>query len=549
MPTLESIVQKMIDAGESEETIAQVIRAKAAEPKPLNADEPDTYWSGFLKGAKEGAVGGAKGFAKGVVPGAFKAIAGIVPGIVNAAIGTVKGGANLVTDPVKTLTEAYEAVKGIPGKGGEMLQQALDLAQKDPEAFGKAVGEVTGGTAAGIALAGAAPLAPKPIARGAGRLMETVGKEGKWPIRMMGAHQLGSGNPMGIATMMLPDALRTGGAKLTEFGTSGAPKPPTPAAIRTQDRLQDQFETALSKKNVRMDVAAEKAAQDAATAADIARARQGLEPETTFAETVSTDIPGGRSSMTTRFKPAEAATEAAAGGDPLVAEMLKRGLNPNRVVSSAPAPAGSRPTAFSSVSNSPIAASPAAASTAPVGGYSASAELSTPSAQEAVERLAGQARPVFQNLEQQGAFSGPRTNRVGVEAPVSRISDITSEGVAAARPGELPAPGLTIGSMPGPTGAPRSRSLGPIEQQMLKREKVPSSKIPASRSSREMSATPGLSREDALAIGLNPDLKITGLTPEAIELLLAERAARSGAYRTNAGLDSGAMMRALLERE
>lgn len=106
------------------------------------------------------------------------------------------------------------------------------------------------------------------------------------------------------------------------------------------------------------------------------------------------------------------------------------------------------------------------------------------------------------------------------------------EGAGAARPGELPAPGLTV-------DAPTASGNAMVDE-LVGREapaaKVPlKGNLPATKSRRGMSATPGLSVEDAKLLGINPDMTITGLTPNVIEKLLAERAARSTNYRNAAG--------------
>lgn len=92
--------------------------------------------------------------------------------------------------------------------------------------------------------------------------------------------------------------------------------------------------------------------------------------------------------------------------------------------------------------------------------------------------------------------------------------------------------------------------VNPMEQELVSRAaKLPlKGNVPASKSrSSPMSATPGLTVTDAEALGINPQVRITGLTEDAIKELLAQRAVRSATYRTNAGMDAAA--KAALDRE
>jgi hypothetical protein len=143
---------------------------------------------------------------------------------------TVKGAFNLANDPGKTLTNAGNAVANIPHAIGGMVDSAVKTAGTDPEGFGREVGHQTADAEASTALLGGLKFAPKPVARGAGRLMNTIGKEAKWPLRMVGAHQLGSGNPMGVLTMAAPEALKKQGGALERWGTEVGAADTGPAA-------------------------------------------------------------------------------------------------------------------------------------------------------------------------------------------------------------------------------------------------------------------------------------------------------------------------------
>lgn len=115
--------------------------ASRATAQPIAADEPDTYWSGALKGAKEGAIGGVTGFAKGLAhsPASF------AQGLVSL----------LTTNPLTTAKETIAAIERLP--------EAMRQAGVDPESWGEGVGDVTGQTMIGAA----APAVVRGTVRGA----------------------------------------------------------------------------------------------------------------------------------------------------------------------------------------------------------------------------------------------------------------------------------------------------------------------------------------------------------------------------------------------
>ena len=135
-------------------------------PRLVSADEPDTYWAGALKGAKEGVLGGAKGFVEGLATSPKSLIEGI------AHI--------LTTNPLTTVGETVDALKRLPA--------AIRDAGVDPETWGRSVGNVTGQTmltaaaptgvsAAGRGLAAAGPAvkaATNTVARGVASAAQAV---------------------------------------------------------------------------------------------------------------------------------------------------------------------------------------------------------------------------------------------------------------------------------------------------------------------------------------------------------------------------------------
>lgn len=110
-----------------------------------------------------------------------------------------------------------------------------------------------------------------------------------------------------------------------------------------------------------------------------------------------------------------------------------------------------------------------------------------------------------------------------------------SEPVAPASTAPIP-PLSPVASHTPVQDTPIPESWQPFAQ---KSEKLPvEGNVPASKSRRTpMSATPGLSRVDVEELGLNPDLKLTGLTPEAIDALKQKRAQRAAMYKALAELD------------
>ncbi len=189
---------------------------KIREARPAGFDDQtpvQAAWEGF----KEGAIGGVKGFLQGVLPGAVGAVTAIpdaVIGLIQGAGNAIVGAGNLAQDPVGTLTRAKDDIASMGPAAVKAWEQAMELARRDPEGFGRQVGEITGATEVAVTGARALPMAPKPVANRVGQVLESVGTSGKWPIRMMGAHQLGSGNPAGLVTMMAPEGLRATGVQL-----------------------------------------------------------------------------------------------------------------------------------------------------------------------------------------------------------------------------------------------------------------------------------------------------------------------------------------------
>src|SRR6266404_3334769 len=196
--------------------------------------EPKSGDPGFKLpgGSISGMVAGGKGFLKGLPIGVAKAITSIPAGAISLgieALSTVADTADLLSrgskDPAAytdALDTAYKNVTSMPGQmgqqAGEFLIHLRTLAENDPEAYGRAIGEMTGNVEAGIAGAKLVPKGLRPLGRRVGTALEETGKLSKWPMRISGSHAILGGNPAGIAMIAAPPMLERGGTRLKEFG-------------------------------------------------------------------------------------------------------------------------------------------------------------------------------------------------------------------------------------------------------------------------------------------------------------------------------------------
>jgi hypothetical protein len=187
---LEIIVQKMIDAKESEDDIASVIQEyKKTNPEGMNQtlqnvetkptrplpvppsevgplglpNEPGTFAGGVLKSLTQGEapIAGLKG--------GLGYLQGAVLDIPSSIYGALETGANLITDPVKTGTNLWEGIKQLPSHFAELTSKS----GYDPVAFGRAMGQLTGQPAV---TAGIAKIPPTSVVRALGYPTEISGK-------------------------------------------------------------------------------------------------------------------------------------------------------------------------------------------------------------------------------------------------------------------------------------------------------------------------------------------------------------------------------------
>jgi len=172
---LEGIVQSMIDAGESEDDIAGVIKhykANPPVPEPLTpADNkgpymgPDNFATGVVNSIMSGeapmaSLKGAMGFARG-------AVADLPGSIVNGL--TSMG--NAIAHPIDTITNAPRDLMNM-GRG--MVNTTMQ-AGSHPEEFGRMMGQMTGQPLVTAGVVKGAPLAANLAKTGTGMALETGG--------------------------------------------------------------------------------------------------------------------------------------------------------------------------------------------------------------------------------------------------------------------------------------------------------------------------------------------------------------------------------------
>jgi hypothetical protein len=195
---VKSVVQKMIQAGESEEAIASVIKrygtpsgsikspyegygvlqnppTKQAEiPMRKLPNEPSSWGEGVLNSLRPGgeasqaADKGALGFVKGATVDLFPSLWGMAKTV-----------GNLYRDPTGTTAEIGRGLRDLPGQVSEKFQQA----GSDPEGWGRLMGQTTGqplvteGLVRGApgAISAASKIPVRNIVRGASPYVEQAG--------------------------------------------------------------------------------------------------------------------------------------------------------------------------------------------------------------------------------------------------------------------------------------------------------------------------------------------------------------------------------------
>lgn len=180
---LRSIVQRMIDAGESEENIAAVIQrfdsqkpqtsAPKAAPMGDTYKGPDTFWGGVKQSlmsgeaAKAGLEGGV-GYLKGALLD--------LPSSIGGALGNI---GESMMHPIDTATKGWDALmhpsEVYHGVVDPMVETTMK-AGSNPEDFGRLMGQLTGQPLATEGLVKAAPAVAPTVARGTGGTMAAAGR-------------------------------------------------------------------------------------------------------------------------------------------------------------------------------------------------------------------------------------------------------------------------------------------------------------------------------------------------------------------------------------
>lgn len=266
---------------------------------------------------------------KGFASGALTPLAQI---IASGSVGAVPFGAVL-----KEGRPIASAVRGAAyGGAGAASHELASGQQLDPLAIGTQAaigGAVTGGLAKLLGTrAPSKPVEPAAVIEPTNRGMTWNGKkivtEGPpRPIKPTGSTPVAGAQP---GPSPVPnERIPYGAAPLADEVDQAAIN-----MARTKEEIRDQRNLSnVMKWQDRTRAAAQKAADQEAAAAEIARVREGLVPQPpTISESISSPIPGGRESMHTSFKPPEE------GGDEIIDAVTTPSARPQ-----APPPLGPPP--------------------------------------------------------------------------------------------------------------------------------------------------------------------------------------------------------------
>lgn len=518
--TRKTVSVEMPDEAPAELSADQKIRAA----RPAGFDDLSPLEASY-QGLREGMQEGAKGFAKEIVPAVGKGIANIPQGIfdvIKMAASAAGESGEFFSDPAGTLSRWAESAKGLPAKAKQALDDTIALAANDPQAFGSAVADVTGDVGVGVAAAKALPMAVKPVAEKTGKLMQTVGTKGEWPIRMVGAHQLGSGNPLGAVIMGAPEGLVAAGKKLEKYGRGGISSLDLP-----EQRFAQDIERSLSKKLDASPAREGLEDLDAAIAAEKKRAGAirvaAAKSETAAKKTEdAADLAKTRADETaTKAAAKKTEKETADEAARLKIEEKKKGLvaREPRITETVKAPGQSMSTTFGP----------------------SQAEKLTPLEQELLKR-ATSVTPVGRGAKVTVTPAPSRAAAVVDDLDeIDLTGDITPEAVA---PDLRSRAAERFGRNYIDEGAttPEGRGLPQdLLDEAVEEAAPPALDIPPSTSRRSVSAVDDRMSENDFDV-LREILRENPDTPgvDAISRLLEERAARARMYRNRAGLDAGA---------
>jgi hypothetical protein len=264
-----AVIQRMIDAGESTDNIKAVVEHMATlHPTKVDPSEPDTWWGGFFHSLRPGgesdqaALKGAAGFVKGLPSGVAAGAGALVHLPVDVLQGVIGAGGDIkqfANNPDKFVSDLKAKYKDMPASIVKTLDNAVELAKSDPEAFGKLVGQITGGVETGVATSKIVPMLPKPLARTVGSTVEAIGKRAEFPMQIAGAHRILSGDPIQAAMMLTaPSAMQKTGKAIRVWGGQKI-------APAEQAAMEAKFADSMANRNVS---AFDERAKDAAAASE-----------------------------------------------------------------------------------------------------------------------------------------------------------------------------------------------------------------------------------------------------------------------------------------
>jgi hypothetical protein len=215
LPPLEEIVQKMVDAGESEENIASVIQhykgGGNSVPPTMLQGQPTDFWGGVKKSFTSGEAGnamdeGARGWLKGAVAD--------LPSSIVGGLGAIGRGIyhSLDSDPnTNSILNLPSDIKNMASNAWNTTKQA----GSNPNAFGEMMGQVGGQPLVTAGITKGVPMLRNPVGSG----IEAVGNT-------MEKYQPVSGMLPRIAEMRtMRNVERSLGGKVSELG-SKIKKPP-----------------------------------------------------------------------------------------------------------------------------------------------------------------------------------------------------------------------------------------------------------------------------------------------------------------------------------
>lgn len=411
------------------------------------------------------------------------------------------------------------------------VQTAKDLYEgyaQDPEAAVKSATEfATQALLTPPAMKGAlryGPAAVNPVLRGAGKVMEKTGKAGNWALRGAGAAQIGMGSvPSGVATMAAPEILQGAGDKLIRMGT------PTGKALQT-------VEARILKANM-----------------DLNRIAAG---DTASLDLVGNNINKIQSELADNFSVSKrsADVEALSKHQSSVNELLNRMRKLRKQWDA------------SEANKARLSAAEAEKVNLKPGPKSVTETRSAVDAE-------GRRVTERQRYNETGAEPGQTLSDAEKLAKVTKTSVEQAQKILDSQ--NMPKAARSDAVLPKSAKSSRSLDLEEINHQMNnmtpfekkvidgtstnvdpaemervrkfeearkpmtpeeikdkvgkifdKDRKIDVSNVPASKTSREMSKTPGLSRNDVLSVGMNPDMPIKKLTWEAADHIYQTRLKR-----------------------